>query len=654
MSCLILRTCAALAALGAGALLIGASPTPRPPVIKAQSAPLLHRGGLTFKDLNRDGRLEPYEDWRLSPQRRARDLAARMTLAEKAGLLMHGTPPTTGGGLGGPWDMPALIALIQQKHILTFINRLSLPADAMARLNNEAQAAAEDTRLGIPLIFSSDPRNQFQSTGGLSSSASQFSLWPDATGLAATNDPALVRRFGDIARQEYRAVGITMALSPQADLATEPAWSRINGTFGEDPQKVRAFVKAYVQGFQGGDAGLQPDGVIAVVKHWVGYGAEPGGFDAHNPYGKTLAFPGHQFDTHIIPFEGAFEAGVAGVMPTYAKPPAGLTIDGQPAEQVGAGFSRQMLHDLLRRKYGFRGIVVSDFLITDDCGETCQNGTTDIRRMGMPWGVESLSKTDRFAKALNAGVDQFGGVMDADIIVNLVKTGKVSAARVDDSARAILTQMFKLGLFENPYTDPDEAARMVGSAPFKAAGMDAQRKSLVLLKNDGVLPLGEGHGRKVWLYNISPEVAVANGFVPVDTPDKADLALLRIATPYESLHPNYFFGRFFHEGSLAYKADNPDLKAVEAAAAAHIPSVVSVYLDRAAILTPIAVRTHGLIANFGVSDEALFDVLTGRARSQGKLPFELPSSEAAVAAQKPDTPHDSQNPLYPIGYGLTD
>lgn len=644
-----------LTALGAAALLnIGAVSAPHQPVIKATSAPLLHQGGLTFKDLNRDGRLEPYEDWRLSPEARAADLTKRMTLAEKAGLLMHGTPPAVGGNFAGPWDMAALTALIQRKHILTFINRLSLPADEMARMSNDAQAAAENTRLGIPVIFSSDPRNQFQATGGLSTGASQFSLWPDAPGLAATNDPALVRRFGDIARQEYRAVGITMALSPQADLATEPDWSRINGTFGEDPQQVRAFVKAYVQGFQGGDKGLQPDGVIAVVKHWVGYGAEPGGFDAHNPYGKTLAFPGHQFDTHIIPFEGAFEAGAAGIMPTYAKPPAGLMIDGQPAEQVGAGFSHQMLHDLLRRKYGFKGIVVSDFLITSDCGQTCQNGTLNITQMGMPWGVESLSKADRFAKALNAGVDQFGGVMDADIIIDLVRTGKVSMVRIDDSARAILTQMFKLGLFENPYADPEVAARTVGSDAFRAAGMDAQRKSLVLLKNDGILPLGEGRGRKVWLYNISPEVAKANGFVPVDSPDKADLALLRIATPYENLHPNYFFGRFFHEGSLAYKDDNADLRAVEAAAAAHIPSVVSIYLDRAAILTPIAPLTKGLIANFGVSDAALFDVLTGRAPAQGRLPFELPSSEAAVAAQKPDTPHDSKDPLYPIGFGLKD
>ncbi len=648
-----MRYTVSLAVLGLiAALTMGA--TPRQPVLKSTDAPVLHVGGFDFKDLNRDGRLEPYEDWRLSPDARAADLVQRMTLAEKAGLLMHGTPPSEGGMMTGAWDMPALTQLIQQKHIVTYIDRLSLPARDMATIGNAAQAAAEHTRLGIPLILSSDPRNQFQSTGGLSSSASQFSLWPDATGLGATRDPALVRRFGDIARQEYRAVGITMALSPQADLATEPRWSRISGTFGEDPQSVRAMVKAYVQGFQGGDRGLQPDGVIAVVKHWVGYGAEPGGFDAHNPYGDTLAFPGGQFASHIVPFEGAFEAGAAGIMPTYAKPPADLKIDGRPAEPVGAGFSRQMLHDLLRQKYGFKGIVVSDFLITADCDETCRAGTTDIMRMGMPWGVEKLSKADRFAKALNAGVDQFGGVMDADIVVDLVRTGKVSQARLDQSARAILTQMFKLGLFENPYADPEAAARIVGSADFKAAGLEAQRKSLVLLKNDGLLPLGEGHGRKVWLYKISPEVAKAHGFEVVDSPDKADLALLRIATPAQALHPNYFFGRFFHEGSLAYGADDADLKAVQAAAAAHIPSVVTVYLDRAAILTPVAPLARGLIANFGVSDEALLDMVTGRERFTGKLPFELPSSEAAVAAQKPDVPHDSKDPLYPFGFGLGD
>ncbi|MEG3168478.1 glycoside hydrolase family 3 N-terminal domain-containing protein [Sphingomonas sp. LB3N6] len=633
-------------------LLIGAAPVPEPqPAIGHRAKPVLRVDGRDFHDSDGDGRLSPYEDWRLSPERRADDLVARMTLAEKAGLLMHGTPPGIDKGLRAPWDLSAMKPLIRDRHIRYFIHRVTAAPAALAEMANAAQEMAEGSRLGIPIVFSSDPRNTQENTFGLSVAAGRFSQWPEPTGLAAIGDAALVRRFATTAAREYRAVGIRMALSPMADLASEPRWPRISGTFGDDPDAVGRYAQAYVEGFQGGDHGLGLDSVAAVVKHWVGYGAQPEGYDAHNPYGRRVSLRGDAFAMHVRPFLGAFRSQVAGVMPTYAEPPAGLVVAGRALERVGAGFSRQLLTEQLRDRYRFGGVVLTDWKITDDCDRVCVDGTLDIDRVGMPWGVEGLTKDQRFAKALDAGVDQFGGVMDVDIVVRLVGSGRIAPDRIDRSARRLLTQIFALGLFENAYVDPADAERTVGDPAARAAAQDAQRRSLVLLRNTGgLLPLASA-SRKVWLWKVSPEVARAHGFTVVERPQDADLAIVRIAAPFTQ-HTNYFFGARHHEGSLAFPPDNADRLAIERATAALIPLVVSAYLDRPAILTDIQPGMTALLADFGVGDGPLLDVLLGHGRPEGRLPFELPASMAAVERQRPDLPSDTGRPLYARGYGL--
>ncbi len=635
-------------------LLIGAAPVPATqPTIGHRAKPVLHIDGRDFHDSDGDGRLSPYEDWRLSPERRANDLVARMTLAEKAGLLMHGTPPGIDKGLRAPWDLAAMKPLIRDRHIRYFIHRVTAAPAALAEMANAAQEMAEASRLGIPIVFSSDPRNTQENTFGLSVAAGRFSQWPEPTGFAAIGDAALVRRFAATAAREYRAVGIRMALSPMADLASEPRWPRISGTFGDDPDAVGRYVRAYVEGLQGCDGGLGRDSVAAVVKHWVGYGAEPEGYDAHNPYGRRLSLRSNAVALHVRPFLGAFRSRVAGVMPTYAEPPASLVVAGRPLEQVGAGFSRQLLTEQLRDRYRFGGVVLTDWKITDDCDRACFEGTLDIEHVGMPWGVEGLTKDQRFAKALDAGADQFGGVMDADIVVRLVRTGRIAPNRVDRSVRRLLTQIFALGLFESAYVDPAVAERTVGDPAARAAAADAQRRSLVLLRNSGaLLPLAPTAGRKVWLWKVSPEVARAKGFVVVDRPQDAEFAIVRIAAPFTQ-HTNYFFGARHHEGSLAFPPDSPDLLAIERAAAAHVPLVVSAYLDRPAILTDLQPRTTALLADFGVGDGPLLDVLLGHGRPEGRLPFELPSSMAEVKRQRSDLPSDTRRPLYARGYGLS-
>ncbi|PTQ92123.1 beta-glucosidase [Paraburkholderia sp. GV068] len=655
---------ASCAALALGLYACGSAdsltPTATQPDFGYTTLNLITRDGLKFKDMNRNGQLEPYEDWRLSADARTRDLVSRLTLAEKAGLMMHGTAPvvndTTGAGTGTAYDLAALKTQINERAISTYITRMSGDAGTMADQYNQIQTLAEQSRLAIPVSISSDPRNHFQYVLGASAGDSGFSKWPETLGFAAIGDASLTRKFGDIARREYRAVGITVALSPQADLATEPRWARINGTFGEDADLTRAQVQAYIEGFQGGSNGIQTNSVIAVVKHWAGYGAQKSGFDSHNYYGRYATYPGNNFAYHLRPFEGAFAARAGSVMPTYSEPDGPVTIDGIALDQVGAAYDKPLLTGLLRGKYGFDGVIVSDWLIASDCDANCVNGvssgTPSFVGLGMPWGMESATRLQRFVRAVEAGIDQFGGEDDPGFLIQAVNQGLLPESRLADSAYRVLLQKFRQGLFEHPYVDVSAASRTVGNADFQAQALDAQRRAMVLLQNnDKLLPM-TASGKKVWLYDIDPAVARQYGYQVVDTPQAADVAILRVSTPYETLHPNYTFGAMQHEGSLAYVDGNADYEAIKQAAGAP-KQIVSVYMDRPAILTNVRDKATAILANFGASDTALFDVLTGKGRPQGKLPFELPSSTAEVEAQLADVPHDTAHPLYPFGYGLT-
>jgi beta-glucosidase len=255
-------------------------------------------------------------------------------------------------------------------------------------------------------------------------------------------------------------------------------------------------------------------------------------------------------------------------------------------------------------------------------------------------------------KAVNAGMDQFGGVTESQYLIQAVQQGLLTEARLTDSAYRILLQKFQQGLFDKPYVDATAATKIVGNATFQAEALDTQRRAMVLLQNtNATLPMALT-GKKVWLYGVDASVAQSYGFTVVSQPQDADVAILRVSTPYETLHPNYMFGSMQHEGSLAFVDGAADYEAIKAAAAAP-KSIVSVYMDRPAILTNVQDKTSAILANFGASDTALFDVITGKGKPQGKLPFELPSSMVDVAAQKEDVPHDTASPLYPFGFGLS-
>lgn len=638
---------------------------PKQAILGHRSTPLLAVDGLTFKDLDRNGKLDPYEDWRLPAEVRAADLLQRMSLEELAGLMVHGTLPSSGPlaslGVGKEYDLVKVRQIIEEDHVNTFITRLNGSAEFFAKQNNEVQEIAESSRWGIPVTISSDPRHHFEQVLGATMQDRAFSMWPEALGFAAVNDPALARRFGDVVRQEYAAVGIRESLAPQADLATEPRWARANGTFGEDANTAKRMVEAYVAGIQNGADGLNSGSVVAVVKHWVGYGAARDGWDGHNYYGRFADFSGHNFPQHLIPFTGAFAAHVGSVMPTYSVLRE-VAIDGKPLEQVGAGFNHQLLSELLRGQYGFHGVIVSDWAITNDCSEACRNGTAagvkpTPAEIGMPWGVEELTKVQRFAKAINAGVDQIGGTEQSSLVVENVHNGSISEARVREAAARILLQKFELGLFEQPYVDEAKAAVIAGNKDFAAEGQAAQARVVVLLANKSVASTGRqllpfaSKDKKIYLYGIAPKAAEAVGFLVVMDPAQADLAIIRALAPYESEHQNFFFGSRQHEGRLAF-TEKDAAYAELLRVSPMVPTVFLTTLERPLILTNVNPHATALLGDFGISDESLLAVITGKASPSGHLPFELPSSLEAAKQQKSDLPHDSQSPLFPFGFGL--
>jgi beta-glucosidase len=624
------------------------------PQLESRFVPLVQSEGLRFRDLNRDGQVNPFEDWRLTPEARAKDLVARMTLPEKAGTMMHGSIPGIGNVVGfsnAGYDIPLFTPDISERHVTSFITRLAVGPRRMAEENNKLQEIAERGRLGIPLTISTDPRHHFQFILGASNMATGYSQWPETLGFGALRDVKLMKRFGDVARAEYRATGIHQALSPQADLFTEPRWARGTGTFGSNPIIVRDLVQAYVEGFQGSAKGLQPDGVLTVVKHWVAYGATPEGWDGHNYYGRYAKATNRSFAAHVQAFDGAFRVNVAGVMPTYSIV-LGVSVDGKPLEQVGAGFNAQLLRGKLRGEKRFTGIVLSDWAITNDCNSECRAPTKPhgFDAIAMPWGVEDLTELERFAKGINAGIDQFGGVTNSPIIVDAVTKGLVKQQLVDDAAIRILIPKFQMGLFENPYVDPDAAARTVGTPAIAAEANRAQAASQVLLKNKGIFPLKPG--TRVWLKDIDAEAARARGLIVVARPEDADVALIRLGTPSERPHPNHFFGRRQNEGRLDFRPGEAGHDLVKELSG-KTKVAVALFADRPAVLGAVDAMASAILVNFGVSDAALLDVVTGKRAAKGRLPFELPSSMNAVIAQDPAVADDTRKPLYRAGAGRT-
>ncbi|WP_431278387.1 glycoside hydrolase family 3 protein [Leifsonia poae] len=583
-----------------------------------------------------------FRDASLPVEQRVENLLGQMTLEEKAGLFFQ-TMITIGeggqvAGADPVFGIPPTAEMVEQRHMTHFnVFGAAQTATEMAEWHNRVQEVAAKTRLGIPVTISTDPRHSFSDNPGAAIFAGPFSQWPETLGLGAIGSEELVEKFGDIARQEYTAVGIRVALHPQIDLATEPRWARQVATFGEDPTLTSQLGAAYIRGFQG--AKLGADSVATMTKHFPGGGPQKDGEDPHFAYGREQVYPGDEFELHLKPFEAAFEAGTSQIMPYYGMPV------GTEYEEVGFGFNKSVITGLLRERYGFDGIVCTDWGLLSD-GEL--GGQPFPARA---WGVEHLSTRERMVKVLSAGADQFGGEAIPELLVELVRSGEITEDRIDASARRLLREKFVLGLFDAPLVDVARAAQIVGRADFVAAGEAAQRAAVTLLSNKvpagataPVLPLERG----VRVFVQGFDAAIAAEFATVvDDVAEADVALIRLHAPYEQRAT--MFENFFHAGSLDFSQETIDEVLAIARA---VPTVIEVFLDRPAILTPFAQDAAALLGDFGANQRALLDVLFGEAAPEGNLPMELPSSMDAVRANRPDVPFDTADPLFPFGHGL--
>ena len=598
-----------------------------------------------FRDLNKNGRLDVYEDPNRPVENRIDDLLQQMTVDEKAGLMFINRAIVNDDASlvyvpgSGPERHSAIGAINLRR--MNHFNIWDIPDDAAVFAqwqNNLQEYVVDNTRLGIPVTIATDPRHHF-STNIFAFDARGFSQFPETLGLAAIGDMKLVEQFAGIVRKEYTAVGFRLALHPQVDLATEPRWPRINGGFGADAELSANIARAYIRGLQGEE--LSASSVATMTKHFPGGGPQKEGLDPHFEFQQGQIYPGGKFDYHLVPFEAAIDAGTAAIMPYY-----GIATD-QTDENVAMAFNKQIITGLLRDKYSYDGVICTDWGVLTDI--TVGDGVTWPARA---WGVEHLSRVERVRKALDAGIDQFGGETAADLVVELVESGQVSEQRIDVSVRRILRQKFALGLFDNPFVDVSRVAQKVGTEKARKLGLDSQMRAMTLLKNAEfksapALPLRKG-ALTVYLDGLDA-TAVSRYAAVTNSVQDADVAIIRIKTPWYPVETDNPFARGFHHGDLDFKGTRKKeiLDLLQA-----IPTVVVIYLDRPAVIPEIAAGATAVIADFGASDKAVADVLFGVAKPEGTLPFELPASMGAVRDQLTDTPADSKDPLFELGFGL--
>jgi beta-glucosidase len=591
--------------------------------------------GMSFRDLNKNNKLDRYEDYRVDTAQRVEDLISQMTLEEKVGTLFH--PPVT---INPDW-MFRLYSLFVDGGKLTeseiinqHINHFNLygnpKPERLAKRLNSLQKIASRSRLGIPVTISSDPIHEVPNGGGVASfSLDGFSKWPSQLGLAASQDPSLVKQFAEIAREEYLAVGIRTALHPMADLSTEPRWARNFGTFGSDNVLSSKLTMAYMDGFQGET--IDSQSVMTMVKHFPGGGPQENGLDPHLFSGRNQIYPGNMFDYHVKPFIDAINNNLAVIMPYY-----GITVN-QTSENVAIGFNKDLLTTLLRDELGYKGVICSDWGIIN----------------GRHWGVEDLSIEERYIKAIDAGIDQFGGEKDTEVVIELVKKGLMPLSRIDASVKRILKNKFDLGLFDNPYVEVDQVKSRVNTERNIKLGKEAQKQSMVLLKNDSTLPLEKNINIFVDGFNAK---SIVHGNVVSDIKD-ADVIVSYVHTVFNGNQPSGIdrlvdnvLSSIFPNQDLNF---SPEILEKLEEFSSIKPLIVIVDLNRPAILDSINQMSSALVGTFGVDESVIFETLFGESKPTGKLPFEIPSSMKEVNEQLEDVPDDTMNPTFKFGFGLT-
>ena len=652
------------------------------PELGSRTGRFIDQDGLRFRDLDGDGVLSPYEDWRLSPQQRAQDLVQRMSTEEKAGLMVIGSHyPGTSSFLpepsdallnendvwrsenpitGVPFAEPVLVTsssrnAIHVRHQRYLVVRDNLRPRELAEWTNAVQELAEASAHGIPAVFASNPRNHVALVAqfGVNESAGVFSEWPGELGLAALDDDGLMEDFGRRIAQEWRAGGIHKLYGYMADLASEPRWSRFNGTFGEDPQLISRYIGAVVRGMQG--EALSCDSVATTIKHFPGGGVRLDGHDPHFAWGQTNEYPTAQtlVEHHLPPFQAAIDAGAASIMPYYARPMNSSADQLEQSlwqgpttqfEEVAFAYNRTFLQDLLRERMGHQGYVNSDSGVID----------------AMMWGVEELSEAERFAAAVRAGTDIFSDMANPAQLLAAVTEGHLAASELDRPVERLLAEIFALGLFENPYVSEERAEQVIGNAEVWAQGEQAQRRSVTLLRHDdGILPLqlerplklhafvtGRTQIEKVQTQLEEAVGAVWPGAQLVSSPEAADLAIVW-ARPEIALFED---DREGHALSMDPRENGVDVDRVREIEAA-VPTLLVVNATNPWLLGEIEPGAAAVAVSFEIKPEHLLRSLAGEdGGPAGRLPFAFPASAEAVA----DSPRDVPGALLGEGYAYED
>ncbi len=666
---------------------------------------LLEDKGFAFKDLNRNGKLDIYEDWRKSPEERAKDLASRLSIDEIAGLMLYSDHQSV------PSEelTEAQQKFLKEDNLRAVLITSVKDTRTAAVWNNNMQAFTESVGHGIPSNTSSDPRNQARADMEFNAGAGgAISLWPSSLGLGATFDPALVEEFGSIASVEYRALGIATCLSPQIDIATEPRWWRFSGTFGEDPDLTTDMARAYCDGFQTSPEGKRLYGswgwesVNAMAKHWYGYGAGEGGRDGHFGHGKYCVFPGDNLKMHKRAFvEGAFRLDGGTVSASAIMPVYDILWDQAPdGEKAGGAYSDFVIRQELREEAGFDGVVCTDWHITYDCTSMDTDGR------GKPWGVEGLSVAQRHYRAILVGTDQFGGNNDKGPVLEAYRIyadnfGAAAAReRFEKSAYRLTLNSFRTGLFENPYLDPTESEAVVGNPEFMAKGYEAQIKSVIMLKNHGhALPVAQkakvylprrhypttrgiwgGVTPEKWDWMIRPE-AVSRYYEPVENPQDADFALVAIRQPaiqmgYEQYDlkkggngyvpitlqyedytavdareksiaagdPLEKFTDRSYRGKTVKTANRDDMVLVQQSrkVMGDKPVVVILETGNPVVLSEIEPYADAILVSFDVQNQAILELICGNREPSALLPMQMPANMTTVEKQFEDVPFDME------------
>lgn len=607
------------------------------PSVEARVKPILTRGKSEFRDLNGNGEIDDYENWRLPTKKRVADLLSKMTVEEKAGLLL----------ISSFDEEESKSALANnQRHFI--VRDDPEPSDLAAR-NNSFQELGEASRLGIPVAMTSNPRNHLNlnSTLGHVEAGGQISTWPNELGLAAAKDPAMIREFAEIAAKEWRATGMHKLYGYMADVLTEARWTRANGTFGEDVDLVTEYIREIVRGFQGKE--ITAESVAMTIKHFAGGGPRVDGTDPHHAWGSTNEYPteGSLYDYHLPPFQAAIDTGTSSVMPYYAKPVNAPSAPQLPEhlwyspseefEEVAFAYNERLLQGLLRDEMGFTGYINSDTGIINN----------------MIWGVEDLSEPERYAKALDAGTAIFSGDSDQTSLRDAIDAGLVTEEMMDRALSSTLAEMFDLGLFENPYVDP-ERAQVIGDDPDSQARADlAHRRSVVLLRNDqDALPLTDAAVEEIKLYveifqkEDSAEASedLAESFRQIDP------SITIVTEPADATHaylwvlPSLSWREDDTEGSppsILLRKDHDtgiDHERIIALQQQVETTILAVDYTNPWIVDEIEPGADAVLATFNTTPDAVIDILRGRFAPTGSMPFTVPASLEAVDAKASDIP----------------